>query len=57
MCALAMLNGMQVDMNRNRHSKIEPKPRDTELAVVRFDDLDGKTIAVMVNFAAHPTNR
>ncbi|MFP6582117.1 MAG: hypothetical protein VCD00_06115 [Candidatus Hydrogenedentota bacterium] len=44
-----------VDMNRNRHSKIDPKPRDTELSVVRFDDLSGNPIAVMVNFSAHPT--
>lgn len=41
--------------NRNRHSKIEPKPSDRELAVMRFDDLDGKPIAVIVNFTAHPT--
>jgi len=45
----------QVDMNRNRHSKIEPKPLDRELSVVRFDDLSGKPIAILVNFAAHPT--
>ncbi len=45
----------QVAMNRNRHSKIEPKPVDSELAVVRFDDLEGKPIALIVNFAAHPT--
>ncbi len=44
-----------VDMNRNRQSKIEPKPRDTELTVVRFDDSAGKPLAVLVNFAAHPT--
>lgn len=41
------------DLNRNRHAKVEPKPRDPELAVVRFDDLQGKTIALMVNLAAH----
>src|SRR2546425_8548519 len=41
--------------NRNRHTKIEPKPVDRELAVMRFDDLSGKPIAVLVNFAAHPT--
>src|SRR5437667_10353491 len=41
--------------NRNRHTKIEPKPVDRELAVMRFDDLSGKAIAVLVNFAAHPT--
>ena len=44
-----------VDFNRNRHSKIEPKPRESELSVLRFDDLKGNTIAVMVNFSAHPT--
>jgi len=47
--------GEHVDMNRNRHSKKEIKPRDTELSVVRFDDIDGKPIAVLVNFSAHPT--
>src|SRR5205814_4751779 len=41
--------------NRNRHTKIEPKPVDRELAVMRFDDLSDKPIAVLVNFAAHPT--
>jgi hypothetical protein len=41
--------------NRNRHTKIEPKPRDRELAVMRFDDLNGEPIAILVNFTAHPT--
>ena len=41
--------------NRNRHTKIEPKPVDRELAVMRFDDFSGKPLAVLVNFAAHPT--
>jgi neutral ceramidase len=41
--------------NRNRHTKIEPKPVDRDLAVMRFDDLSGKPVAVLVNFAAHPT--
>jgi hypothetical protein len=41
--------------NRNRHTKIEPKPVDRELAVMRFDDLSDEPIAVLVNFAAHPT--
>ncbi len=44
-----------VDMNRNRHSKREPKPRDTELAVIRLDDVAGKPLVTIVNFAAHPT--
>jgi hypothetical protein len=41
--------------NRNRHTKIEPKAVDRELAVMRFDDLSGKPLAILVNFAAHPT--
>jgi hypothetical protein len=45
----------KVDMNRNRHTKIEPKPTDPELSVLRFDNLEGKPIAMLVNFAAHPT--
>jgi hypothetical protein len=45
-----------VDLNRNRHTKIEPKARDTELAVIRIDDKRGNPIAILVNFAAHPTN-
>jgi neutral ceramidase len=44
-----------VPMNRNRHSKIEPKPLDTELGVIRLDDSEGMPIAVIVNYAAHPT--
>ena len=45
----------EVLMNRNRQAKTEPKPTDSELSVLRFDDLDGKPIALMVNYAAHPT--
>ncbi|MGA2595198.1 MAG: neutral/alkaline non-lysosomal ceramidase N-terminal domain-containing protein [Bryobacteraceae bacterium] len=41
--------------NRNRHTHIEPKPSDRELAVMRFDDAAGKPLAILVNFAAHPT--
>ncbi|MBI2928417.1 MAG: neutral/alkaline non-lysosomal ceramidase N-terminal domain-containing protein [Verrucomicrobia bacterium] len=41
--------------NRNRHTKIEPKPVDRELAVLRFDDATGKPLAVVVNWTAHPT--
>lgn len=44
-----------VNLNRNRHSKLEPKPRDPMLAVIRVDDLEGKSIATVVNLAAHPT--
>jgi neutral ceramidase len=42
--------------NRNRHTKIEPKPSDRELAIMRFDGMSGKTLCILVNFAAHPTN-
>jgi neutral ceramidase len=43
-----------VTLNRNRHTKREPKATDPMLAVLRFDDQAGKPIAVLVNFAAHP---
>lgn len=42
-------------LNANRHSKLEPKPRDREMAVLRLDTLEGKPLAVLVNWAAHPT--
>jgi neutral/alkaline ceramidase-like enzyme len=45
----------EVLMNRNRQAKSEPKPTDSELSVIRFDDLAGKPIALLVNYAAHPT--
>lgn len=41
--------------NRNRHTKLEPKPSDRDLSVLRLDDLSGKPIAIVINFAAHPT--
>ncbi|MBI2432468.1 MAG: hypothetical protein HYV26_06315 [Candidatus Hydrogenedentes bacterium] len=44
----------EVTLNRNRQKKDEPKPRDPELAVLRFDTLDGQPIVLLVNFAAHP---
>jgi hypothetical protein len=43
-----------LELNRNRHTKRTLKPTDPMLAVIRFDDLDGKPIAVIANFAAHP---
>jgi hypothetical protein len=42
--------------NRNRHTKQEPKPIDRTLTVMRFDDASDKPIAVLVNFAGHPTS-
>lgn len=46
----------EVNMNRNRHTRFEPKPIDNELSVIRFDDLDGNPLVILVDFAAHPTN-
>jgi len=43
-----------VPYNRNRQAKVEPKPRDPELAVIRIDKMDGSPLATIVNFAAHP---
>jgi neutral ceramidase len=43
--------------NRNRHSKIGVAPIDRRLAVLKLDSVDsGKTIATILNFAAHPTS-
>jgi neutral ceramidase len=43
--------------NRNRHSKISPIPLDRSLSILKLDRADdGNTIAVIVNFAAHPTS-
>ena len=44
----------EVPYNRNRHSKRQPAARDPLLSVMRFDDPEGKPVAVLVNFAAHP---
>jgi hypothetical protein len=42
-------------LNRNRHTRLEPKPRDTTLGLLRFDTAEGKPLALLFNFAAHPT--
>ncbi len=42
-------------INRNRHSKRQPKAVDPRLSVIRLDDTSGQPIAVVVNFTAHPT--
>jgi neutral ceramidase len=47
----------EVPYNRNRHSKLPEKPVDREFLVLRVEDMDGKPIALAVNFAAHPTMR
>jgi neutral ceramidase len=41
--------------NRNRHTKIEPKPSDRDLAVMRIEDMAGKPLSILVNFTGHPT--
>jgi hypothetical protein len=43
--------------NRNRHTKLQPKPVDRTLTVMRLDDAaSGKPLAVLVNFTGHPTS-
>lgn len=48
------ITSTDVPYNRNRHSKRTPPARDPQLAVIRFDDIQGKPIAIIVNFAGHP---
>src|SRR5207247_6563293 len=43
------------EFNRNRHTQVEPKPVDRELAVMRIDAVTGGPLALLVNFSAHPT--
>jgi neutral ceramidase len=45
----------EVAFNRNRQSKLPDPPVDRSLTVLRVEDLGGKPIAHLVNFAAHPT--
>ena len=44
----------EVPYNRNRQSKREFPSRDSQLNVLRCDDLQGRPLAVLVNFAGHP---
>lgn len=41
--------------NANRHTKLEPRPVDPVLAVLRIDRESGAPLAILVNWAAHPT--
>jgi hypothetical protein len=45
----------EVPLNRNRQSKRPDAPVDRTLTVLRVEDLGGKPIAHLVNFAAHAT--
>jgi neutral ceramidase len=42
--------------NRNRHTKQPVKPVDRALSVLRLDDDADRPIALLVNFAGHPTS-
>lgn len=42
-------------MNANRHTRFEPKPVDPLLAVLRISSESGRPLAIVVNWAAHPT--
>ncbi len=48
-------NSKHVPLNRNRHTKLEPKPVDDELTVIRLEATDGQPIALLVNYSAHAT--
>lgn len=43
-----------VGLNRNRHTRRPSRPTDPRLTVVRFDQLDGKPLAILVHYTAHP---
>ncbi|MFM7056441.1 MAG: neutral/alkaline non-lysosomal ceramidase N-terminal domain-containing protein [Planctomycetota bacterium] len=46
-----------MNFNRNRHTKRSPAPLDPRLGLLRLDELEsGRPIAVLANFAAHPTS-
>src|SRR5205085_10003709 len=45
----------ETQLNRNRQSKRPDAPVDRLLTVLRVEALNGKPIAHLVNFAAHPT--
>ncbi|MDZ4688444.1 MAG: neutral/alkaline non-lysosomal ceramidase N-terminal domain-containing protein [Planctomycetaceae bacterium] len=48
---------MELDgFNRNRHTRQPVKPVDRMLAVMRLDNAADQPIAVLVNFAGHPTS-
>jgi neutral ceramidase len=49
------LVAVEVPFNRNRHTKGKDAPLDRECIVVKLEDDKGKTIAHLVNYAAHPT--
>lgn len=42
--------------NRNRQTKLEPKPSDRDMTLLRLDGQAGKPIVTIVNFTAHPTS-
>ena len=52
---LGITSRSDLTLNRNRQTKREPPATDPMLAILRFDDLSGQPIAVLVNFSAHPT--
>ena len=54
---LAVGNTLLKDFNRNRHTKLEPAAVDGRLCLLRLDDAEtDAAIAVVANFAAHPTS-
>ncbi len=52
--AIGYATFQQNDLSRNR--RVPDGPVDTQVGVIRVENADGRPIAVMANFAAHPTN-
>lgn len=42
-------------LNQNQQTALRAAPDDQNLAAPRFDDLSGKPIVALINFAVHPT--
>ncbi|MBI2808299.1 MAG: neutral/alkaline non-lysosomal ceramidase N-terminal domain-containing protein [Planctomycetes bacterium] len=49
------ITALNTPFSRNRHSKRADRPVDKEMLIARIDTADGKPIAHLVHFAAHPT--
>ena len=49
------ISSHEINYNRNRHWRKPNPPVDKEMLIARLDGADGKAIAHLVHFAAHPT--
>ena len=51
--AIGYGTGTQKGLSRNR--RVDEGPTDPQIGVIRVEDADGAPIAILANFAAHPT--